>query len=268
MTAAAPPRLLVTRPRGQAQPWVERLRQAGVDAHALPLIEIAPLDDPAPVHAAWQALGDAAFVMFVSPNAVACFFAARPAGTAWPSGLDAGCPGAGTARALQAALAAAGGAVPGQGMTLVAPAPGQPEESESLWAWLRGRNWAGRRVLIVRGQAGRDWLAERWQASGARVDVVAAYAQRPPVLDPAERERLEQAVREPQAHVFSLASAQAVEHLARLAPGADWSRATALVSHPRVAAAARSAGFLSVRGVESGWQGLLQAWANLESLPL
>ena len=48
----------MTRPRGQAQPWVERLRQAGVDAHALPLIEIAPLDDPAPVLAAWQGLGE------------------------------------------------------------------------------------------------------------------------------------------------------------------------------------------------------------------
>jgi len=268
VTSPVRPRLLVTRPREQAGPWVERLRQAGVDAWALPLIEIVPSDDPAPLHAAWRGLGEAAFVMFVSPNAVVRFFAARPPGAAWPPGLDAGCPGAGTAQALQAALQAAGGVAPGQGMTLVAPALGQAEESESLWALLRARPWAGRRVHIVRGQTGRDWLVERWQEAGAQVEVVAAYAQRPPVLGPAERERLEQAMREPHVHVFSLSSAQAVDHLGRLAPGADWSRATALVSHPRVAAAARSAGFLSVRGAEPGWQGLLQAWADLESRPL
>lgn len=262
------PRLLVTRPRVQAQPWVDRLRQAGVDAHLLPLVDIAALDDKTPLQALWHALGEAAFVMFVSPNAVSQFFAARPAGVAWPAGLDAGCPGAGTAGALRAALLAAGGASPDRGMALLAPAAGQAEESESLWALLRGRDWTGRRVHIVRGQAGRDWLAERWQEAGAHVDHLTAYTRRVPALDADERERLALAVQAPQAHVFSLASAQAVEHLRQLAPGADWSPSTALVSHPRIDAAARRAGFLIVRGVDPGWQGLLRAWGDLESRPL
>ncbi len=262
------PRLLVTRPRSQAQPWVDRLRLAGVDAHLLPLVEIAALEDDSSLQAAWRALGESAFVMFVSANAVSRFFAARPAGAVWPWGLDAGCPGAGTSAALVAALQACGGAAPGQGMTLVAPGAGQEEESESLWAVLRGRDWVGRRVHIVRGQAGRDWLAERWREAGAHVDLLTAYTRRVPVLDDAERQRLAQAVQQPQAHVFSLASAQAVAHLQELTPGADWSRAVALVSHPRIAAAARHAGFLSVQGVDPGWQGLLKAWVNLESRPL
>ena len=42
VSAARLPRLLVTRPAAQAEPWVERLRARGIDAVALPLIEIAP----------------------------------------------------------------------------------------------------------------------------------------------------------------------------------------------------------------------------------
>jgi uroporphyrinogen-III synthase len=261
-------RLLVTRPRAQAQPWVDRLRLAGVDAQVLPLVDIAALEDKSALQAAWRALGELDFVMFVSANAVSQFFAARPEGAVWPQGLDAGCPGAGTSVALRAALQASGGPTPGLGMTLVAPEAGQAEESESLWALLRERPWDGCRVHIVRGQEGRDWLAERWREAGAHVDLLTAYTRCAPVLDDTERQRLAQAVRQPKAHVFSLASAQAVAHLQELAPGADWSQAVALVSHPRIAAAARNAGFLSVRGVEPGWQGLLKAWVDLESRPL
>lgn len=47
-----PLRLIVTRPREQALPWVQALRAAGIDAQALPLIDIAPPADAAPVRAA------------------------------------------------------------------------------------------------------------------------------------------------------------------------------------------------------------------------
>jgi uroporphyrinogen-III synthase len=40
-------RLIVTRPAAQASPWVAALRTLGCDAHALPLIDIAPLLDTA-----------------------------------------------------------------------------------------------------------------------------------------------------------------------------------------------------------------------------
>jgi uroporphyrinogen-III synthase len=53
-----------------------------------------------------------------------------------------------------------------------------------------------------------------------------------------------------------------------LAPGADWSGAVALASHPRIAQAAQAAGFLRVHPVGAGWQGLAEAVARLESGPL
>ena len=89
-------RVLVTRPRPQAIPWVEALRAQGVDAQALPLIDIAPAPDAAALSAQWLALADHALVIFVSPNAVERFFAARPAAASWPASLLAAAPGPGT----------------------------------------------------------------------------------------------------------------------------------------------------------------------------
>jgi uroporphyrinogen-III synthase len=88
-------RVIVTRPALQALPWVARLQALGVDAVALPLIDIAPVEDGTPLTAAWSTLAAQAMVMFVSANAVAHFFAARPPGAEWPGGVLAGSTGPG-----------------------------------------------------------------------------------------------------------------------------------------------------------------------------
>lgn len=258
------PRIVITRPAAQARPWVDALRAGGVDAVALPLIEIGPSPDPAAVHAAWDVLPGCAFVMFVSANAVQQFFGARPPGLAWPAALEAGCTGPGTARVLRVALAAAGAPQ----APVVEPGPGDALESESLWRRIGGRDWQGRRVLVVRGEQGRDWLAVQWQGAGARVDFVAAYARTQPAPGRAERAVLHAARAEPQRHLWHFGSAEALAHLRLLDPEADWASAGALVTHPRIAAAARTAGFLRIRLVEAGWQAVLAAVGRLESEPL
>ncbi|MCU0773361.1 MAG: uroporphyrinogen-III synthase, partial [Ideonella sp.] len=182
-------RVIVTRPREQAQAWVESLRVRGVDAVALPLIDIAESPDRAAVGAAWAGLlgkqGPAA-VMFVSANAVRAFWAGAPAGASWPAGVLAAAPGPGTAAALRAA-----GVPPA---CLVQPRADAPQfDSEHLWPELAQHDWAGRQVLVVRGEAGRDWLAERWRAAGARVEHVEAYRRRSPSWGHDEWERLDAA---------------------------------------------------------------------------
>ena len=59
-----------------------QLRQRGIQAEALPLIDIVSVPDLAPARTAWAQLAHYAALMFVSGNAVEHFFAARPA----PSG--------------------------------------------------------------------------------------------------------------------------------------------------------------------------------------
>ena len=67
-------RIIVTRPAPDAERWVAQLRERGLHAEALPLLEITGADDPAPLQAAWNRLSDFAALMFVSGNAVDHFF--------------------------------------------------------------------------------------------------------------------------------------------------------------------------------------------------
>jgi uroporphyrinogen-III synthase len=205
----------------------------------LPLIEVAPPLDAQPVRDAWATLAERRLVVFVSPNAVEQFFACRPATVVWPRGVDAGSTGPGTSRALLRL------GVPAT--ALVAPDARAPQfDSEALWAQLAPRDWHGARVLIVRGEGGRDWLAETLRRHGARVDHVAAYRRLAPTFTPAQLEMLAAAVAEPPRYLWLFSSSEAIDNLDRVRPGSNWSAARAVATHPRIAQRARQLGFGSV----------------------
>jgi uroporphyrinogen-III synthase len=227
-------RLIVTRPQAQAAGWVRQLRALGQEAEALPLIRIAPPADAAPVQQAWQRLGDFSLLMFVSANAVEHFFG--HASGPWPEGLRAGSTGPGTTAALRAA------GVP-EACVLEPDPAAQRFDSEALWARLAGEPWAGRRVAVVRGEDGRDWFADTLRAAGARLEFIAAYRRLPPLLDSAQQSLLQQALADPARHLWLFSSSEAIAQLQTLTPGAGWAQAHAIASHPRIAAAARAAGF-------------------------
>jgi uroporphyrinogen-III synthase len=243
-------RVLVTRPAGQAGEWVERLVGRGLDAVALPLIAIDGPPDPAALEAAWRSLPARALVVFVSPNAVTRFFAARPSGCAWPPGLRAGAPGPGTGAALRAAGVPAG--------AIVEPPPDSPSfDSEALWAVLAPRGpLAGRRGADRarrsrrRGRAAGTWprLAGA-DAAGRRRDgrPRRRLSARPPRFDDAQQSAWERALRSPAEHVWLFSSSEAIDQLAaRLPPGpaaTAWPRWRALATHARIAERARAAGF-------------------------
>ena len=256
MTTARPARVLVTRPAEQAGPWVERLRERGFAAEALPLIEIAPAADASALHSSWAGLAACRLVVFVSANAVLHFFAARPAGLAWPEGVEAGAPGSGTADALREA------AVPAT--AIVAPAADAAQfDSESLWARLQSRDWRGTRVLVVRGDGGRDWLGERLVAAGAQVDTVSAYRRLAPDFTGAARDRLDAAIADGDA-VWLFSSSEAIANLEQAAGPGRFRDARAVATHPRIAARARSCGF---RVVVEAAPGLEAVIACLQSMP-
>jgi len=227
--------LIVTRPRAQAVGWVQALQLLGQPAQALPLIQIAALADDGPLVAAWSQVDRFALVVFVSANAVDRFFAVAPSGAGWPAHVRAGSTGPGTSAALMAA------GVPQQ--LVVEPEAAAGMDSEALWAGLCGQPWKDRRVLVVRGEEGRDWLAEQLLGQGAHVEFVAAYARRVPQLDASEAALLQRAVAEPAAHLWLFSSSQSMRHLRALAPAVDWSAGQAIASHQRIAQAARDLGF-------------------------
>ena len=242
MTTARPVRVIVTRPAEQAGPWVERLRERGIAAEALPLIEIAAAEDPAPLVDAWQKIASHRLVVFVSANAVEHFFAARPDAMAWPDDVAAAAPGPGTAQALLRAGCPAA--------SIVSPTIEAAQfDSEALWERLRGRDWSGSRVLVVRGDGGRDWLADRLRDAGAALETVGAYRRVAPMFAGAARERIDALVAAADV-VWLFSSSEAIANLARAAGDARWQNARALATHPRIATRARALGFGTV--VECG----------------
>lgn len=262
-------RVLVTRPQAQAATWVQRLREQGVDAHAMPLIGIAPAADVSAVQAAWRNLDDYRLVMFVSPNAAEQFFAARPAEVNWPAGVRAASPGPGTTEALRQS------GVPAE--SLVAPPHDAPQfDSEALWQVLARDNWQGARVLIVRGGdgavgSGREWLADTLNQNGAEVGFIASYRRVAPTWGDASDAMLRQAVASPAQHLWLFSSSEAITHLlARLKalqldpPGTAWS---ACATHPRIAKSAQSAGFSRVSSSASAFDDVLACIAAVGKDP-
>lgn len=259
-------RVIVTRPEAQALPFVARLREQGVDAQALPLLAIEAPADTAAVQQAWRGLRQVALAMFVSANAVQRFWVLRPAGLGWPKALRAGSTGPGTT----AALVEAGVALD----AIDQPPAGGPFDTEALWQQLRKRDWSGLRVLVVRGEDGRDWLSQQLAAAGAELCFVAAYRRVAPVWTTAQQRQVEQALALPQTTVWHFSSSEAIGHLVRACPAADWRRSRAWATHERIADAARAAGFGQVQQVPVGADALV-AWlrgpepgAPIESRPL
>lgn len=257
MIEAQPVRILVTRPAAQAEEWVTQLQRAGLDAAALPLMAIAAPHDPAAVRQAWTELSAKRLVFFVSPNAAEWFFSQQieaPEPTElkiWPASLQAASPGPGTSAVLRRC------GVPSH--LIVEPAADAPQfDSESLWIVLQKQTWAGRSVLVVRGDGGRDWLAEQLREAGAEVSFVAAYRRTAPHFDAPALALAQAAIALPQRHLWFFSSSEAVVNLMaapQLHAAAidwpidrfiDWSVGTALATHPRIADSARAAGFGTV----------------------
>lgn len=275
-----PHRLIVTRPAREALRWVETLRQAGIPAEALPLIDIAPLQ-PGQAAAAWQKMDSYAALMFVSANAVEHFFAADQA--------------AGQSGRAQAAINTIAGRMSGNsGVRFMAPGPGTvaallqagvaaaqidaPDgdadqfDSEALWRVVGGRNWQGKTVLIVRGDSaqageapptpGRDWLARQWHDAGATVDFVAVYQRQAPQFDAAQQALAQLASSDGSVWLFS--SSEAVSHLVS-AVDADWAAARAIATHPRIAQTLRAAGWGVVAASRPDLHDIKAAFASIES---
>lgn len=252
--------LLVTRPQAQAVQWVTQLRERGVNAQALALIAIEAPEDVAAVRAAWANLSQYQLLVFVSPSAVEQFFAQAPAAAGWPDGVLVATPGPGTDAALERA------GVP-ESLRRRPADEAEQLDSESLWEVLRHAPWSGRRVLIVRGEGGRPWLAQQLQAAGATVDFLSAYQRRIPDLDDASAALLRQALADPAGHVWLFSSSQAIDHLVQLAQPLglepDWGRHAAVVTHPRIGERARALGLGRVEASHPAPQAVAEAWARL-----
>lgn len=238
-------RVVVTRAEPQASQWAVAMRAEGLDALALPLIEVLPPVDRAAVRAVWESMAGYSVAMFVSSTAVRWFSEEKTAAQRTSAGFSAIKTRAwATGPATRQALREAGWAA--------ASIDSPPEaaarfDSEALWDVVGASVAPGDRVLLVRGgdassaARGRDWFGDRLREAGAHVDTIVAYRRAVPQWD---AEQVAQAgALAGAANVWLFASSEAIHNLAALAPSQTWNEARALATHPRIAQAAHEAGF-------------------------
>lgn len=152
--------ILVTRPSAQSDELTLALTAAGGTAFQLPVIEIVPRD-PDAVRSDLAALPVSDIVIFVSRNAVTCGAEAirqRASATARIAAIG---------HATQSALSDAGFEVH------ICPTTGF--DSEHLLTHAELQEVAGKQVLIVRGNRGRELLGDTLRQRGATVDYLSTY---------------------------------------------------------------------------------------------
>ncbi len=244
--------ILITRPARQAGGFAQKVAVLGGTPVIFPAIVILPPCDPAPLARAHAALPEYDFAIFISANAVEY---GAPDPRKWPARLVAFAPGPGTAEAL-AAVGIAGARIPATTF-----------DSEGLLALPELSGAHGKRVLIFRGDGGREHLGETLRARGAVVDYVACYRRAQPESGVAG---LAEAFREGRVHGVTITSSEGLDNLWGLADDATrtrWRAGPTFVPHPRIAAHARDLG-LSVIETAGGDAGLIAGlleWAAAQT---
>ncbi|MCU0840438.1 MAG: uroporphyrinogen-III synthase [Thiobacillaceae bacterium] len=240
--------VLVTRPREQAERFMARVVELGGRAWWLPTLEIQPPEDPAALDAALSELASFDWAIFISPTAVAWSWPGIVARGGLPAGLRVAAVGQGSARELLA-----------RGVDKVLAPAGDRSDSESLLALPELSDLARQRVVIFRGEGGRELLADALAARGARVEHAVCYRRaRPqadagPVLAALERGEIGAVT------VFSRDSLDGLVGLLGEAGVARLRRIPLFAPHPRIAEHARCMAILQTIATPSGEEGVLTA---------
>lgn len=241
-------RILVTRPAAQAASLVGMIEESGGEAVCFPLLEIAPVQDLAPLMAAAASLETYDFVVFISPNAVNYAVPHLLSGRDWPKGLPAVAIGPSTVKALENL---------GVGPVL---APSERFDSEAVLALpaLASAQVRGRRVLILRGNGGRELLSETLQARGATVCRVSCYQR----SAPSDATRLRSSLRAGQLDALTLSSSEGLRYLWAMLDAEERLRLSVLplfVPHARIGEEAAALGLTRVILTEPADAGIVRA---------
>ena len=237
-------RIVVTRPPSQAGSLCAAIRARGANAECIPVMLIEPLPASAELTGIIDQLESFSLAFFVSANAVHFGLAAVCARRTWPATLAVATVGPGSERALKAA-----------GFdTVIAPHSGFDSEAVLALPAFSTAAVAGRRVVIFRGNGGRDLLGDTLAQRGATVRYAACYRRRVPESGAARLVELADAI-----DAIVLTSSEGVGNLASML-GSDIQRLhhVPIVSpHPRICARARAAGFDTVVETAPGDAGLI-----------
>ena len=242
-------RVLVTRPEGQADKLLSGILALGGEAAHIPFLAITPCADPVALARIAHHLSDYRACLFISANAVQCAWPGLVS-DGWPQALAAAAVGPGTVRALHA-----------RGVAHVI-VPASRFDSEGLLAepFFAESLCRGRAFALIRGEGGRDLLAQTLRARGAtRVDEVTVYRRR---LHPEALSRLTEWLQA--THLLSdillISSSESLQRVMAVATpdiAVRLRQTPVMVPHPKIADCARALGFTSIYTSDGGDDGLL-----------
>lgn len=225
-------RVVLTRPQGKNEALAERLAAADLPALLLPALRIQSL---APDPAGLATPADYDLIVFVSGHAARFYLQAlarRSSDALWPAHTLAATVGVASGRSLEDSSC-----IPPE--QIIHPQPDSCQDSESLWRLLEPRLGSMKRVLIVRGASGREWLGSKLQEAGLEVHRLAMYERIPEQWSPIQAGQLEQALNRTSPCVFLLTSGESVDavsnNVRRLGLEHAWQQARFVVIHERVA---------------------------------
>lgn len=227
----------------------------GRDAVVFPLLEIHPLSNPAQLQAALNDLSAYAMVAFVSPNAIDAAFSVQ---SAWPKNVALAVMGEGSRTAL------AHHGVNAANATIISPRDAHHTDSQTLLDALDLGALKGKRVLIIRGETGRELLADALRDAGAEVTQVAAYRRVAPAMDQARRAQLRNLLDAKCDWIVTSSEAlrtlmQMVQQVTDGSGVAKMQQQRIIVPHVRIEETARMLGFLDITLTGSGDERLLAA---------
>ncbi|QMV63799.1 uroporphyrinogen-III synthase [Pseudomonas berkeleyensis] len=249
-------RLLLTRPAEDCAVLAQTLAERGVASSCMPLLAIEALDETPEQRRTFSELQRYCAVIVVS----------KPAARLALAQLDRH----GVRDSARQPWFAVGGATAAllaeQGLDTHYPAQG--DDSEALLALPALQqsiaSVSSPRVLILRGEGGREFLAECLRGQGVTVDYLPLYRR---VLPHYAVGELSRRLRAERLNGLVVSSGQGFEHLLQLA-GDDWpalARLPLFVPSPRVAEQARNAGAEIVVDCRGASAAALQA--ALEQFP-
>jgi uroporphyrinogen-III synthase len=228
--------IVVTRPRAQASALAQSIAAHGGAALLYPTVEIEASTDLLAGQQIIDGLAQASLAIFVSPTAVQEGLRLVRQRVAWPAHLRVAAVGGATRRELER-----------NGYTQVI-APETGADSEALLALPQLAHVSGQRIVVFRGEGGRQLLGDTLAARGASVTYAQCYRRIRPATDFGPLLQAWHSV-----HAVTAYSAQAVRNLFDLLGerGESHLRETPLfVSHARIAgqAARLGAGRIEIAG--------------------
>lgn len=239
--------IVVTRPAHQAAQLAGLIRAAGGNPILFPVLEILDTEDLHPLLDVIARLDEYQLAVFISPNAVLRTMNQIAARRAWPAHLRVAAVGKGSMKELRRF-----------GITGII-APDRMYDSEHLLDMPELQDVTGQRVVIFRGDGGRELLGDTLCVRGAQVDTVECYRRAQPRVDAAP---LLKAWARNEVHAVTVTSSEGLRNLFEMVGklGQSWLRRTPVFApHPRIAAAARELGCTNVVDSAPGDEGLVDA---------